>query len=198
MRGERNLGLNRERETQLKLEEPLPTTTMITIVVLPLVLFFLFFCFFFFFLPIIHDLRERETCNSIHLFWFQWQFVIFPLFVGLFSLFCWDLVDFKFGGLILSSLILVVYQVFVRDLVHIISARQQEFNWMYKNTNEAAHLGKVVFFKLFSKLFCLRDWSLSKNSLSMANSIVQFFFLCKKIFNLFNKNKINVVNCTIS
>ena len=60
--------------------------------------------------------QSPTTCKkgrhcSVHLFWFQWKFVIFPLFVGLFSLSlslslsCWDLVDFKLGGLILSSLL---------------------------------------------------------------------------------------------
>ena len=53
---------------------------------------------------------KRGRHCSVHLFWFQWKFVIFPLFAGLFSLslclsLCWDLVDFKLGGLILSSLL---------------------------------------------------------------------------------------------
>ena len=93
MRGERNLGLNRERETQLKPEEPLPTTTMITIVVLPLVLFLFFFCFvlfFFFFFPIIHDLREREMMQFN-------PFILVSVAICYFSPICWFVLSFLLG-----------------------------------------------------------------------------------------------------
>ena len=91
MRGERNLGLNRERETQLKPEEPLPTTTLITIVVLPLVLFLFFFCFvFFFFFPIIHDLREREMMQFN-------PFILVSVATCYFSPICWFVLSFLLG-----------------------------------------------------------------------------------------------------
>ena len=73
--------------------------------------------------------QSPTTCKkgrhcSVHLFWFQWKFVIFPLFVGLFSL-SLSLSLSPVGIWLISNLVvwywvlflLVVYWVFIEDLV---------------------------------------------------------------------------------
>ena len=55
---------------------------------------------------------------------------------------------------------------------------------MYRNANKATRLSKMVFVRLFSKLFWWRDWSLRKCCLGMTNSIFTFIIINVN-FNLF-------------
>ena len=76
VRGERNLQHNRERETRSNQKNHgcrLPHRRQLP-----------WFLLLFFQSPMT---CKRGRHYSVHLFWFQWKFVIFPLFAGLFSLF---------------------------------------------------------------------------------------------------------------
>ena len=116
--------------------------------------------------------QSPTTCKkgrhcSVHLFWFQWKFVIFPLFVGLFSLSLSLSLSLSPVGIWLISNLVVWYWVLFLLVVYWVFIEGSCVHDMFANIalrNSVHYIAYHFDFTLFSQYFLwvwhgLIEWS---------------------------------------